>query len=109
MPGADVETFAAAAKRLAEAFGQVTAGVVDPLGTAGGASPAARPEPGSLPAHPEPERLATQPESERLASLYRPGVMRRRLDQLIESHQRYGHRFCIAVFDVSGPAARNGS
>ena len=34
--------------------------------------------------------------------------MRRRLDQLLEMHRRYGQRFCLAVFDVAGPAARNG-
>jgi diguanylate cyclase (GGDEF)-like protein len=34
--------------------------------------------------------------------------MRRRLDQLIESHRRYGHPFCLAVFDVGGPAVRDG-
>jgi diguanylate cyclase (GGDEF)-like protein len=35
--------------------------------------------------------------------------MRRRLDQLLETHRRYGHPFCLAVFDVAGPAARNGN
>jgi len=34
--------------------------------------------------------------------------MRRRLDQLIETHRRYGHPFCLVVFDVDGPATRNG-
>jgi diguanylate cyclase (GGDEF)-like protein len=34
--------------------------------------------------------------------------MRRRLDQLLETHRRYGHPFCLALFDVSGPATRNG-
>ena len=43
-----------------------------------------------------------------LASLYRPGHMRRRLDQLVETNRRYGHPFGIAVFDASGPGTRNG-
>ena len=34
--------------------------------------------------------------------------MRRRLDQLLETHRRYGHPFCLALFDVAGPATRNG-
>jgi diguanylate cyclase (GGDEF)-like protein len=34
--------------------------------------------------------------------------MRRRLDQLLEMHRRYGQPFCLAVFDVAGPATRNG-
>jgi diguanylate cyclase (GGDEF)-like protein len=96
MPDASVEEFASAAKRLAEAFGAVTAAAVDPLNPEA-APPSA--DAGSLP--------GVQPESERLASLYRPGLMRRRLDQLVESHRRYGHPFCIALFDVAGPAARN--
>jgi diguanylate cyclase (GGDEF)-like protein len=43
-----------------------------------------------------------------LASLYQPGHMRRRLEQLAETHRRYGHPFAVAVFDASGPDARNG-
>ena len=34
--------------------------------------------------------------------------MRRRLEQLLETYRRYSHPFCLAVFDVSGPATRNG-
>ena len=34
--------------------------------------------------------------------------MRRRLDQLIETNQRYGHPFGLVVFDVEGPGTRNG-
>jgi diguanylate cyclase (GGDEF)-like protein len=108
MPDADVEAFASAAKGLAEAFGQVTAAALDPLGPAAELPDAVQTEAGKLLPQPDPERLATQPDSERLASLYRPGVMRRRLDQLVESHRRYGHPFCVAVFDVAGPAVRNG-
>jgi diguanylate cyclase (GGDEF)-like protein len=100
MPAGDVDSFAAAAQRLAEAFGMVTAAAIDPLAPPAG-GPAA-PTPGADPAplqFPFPE---THP------SLYRHGHMRRRLDQLLETHRRYGHPFCLAVFDVAGPAARNG-
>ena len=41
-------------------------------------------------------------EAERPAS-YQPGHMRRRLDQLLETHRRYGHPFGLVVFDVDGP------
>jgi diguanylate cyclase (GGDEF)-like protein len=88
MPDGDVDAFAGAAQRLAEAFGTVTAAAVDPV-----ASPPAQPR------FPPPE---THP------SLYRHGHMRRRLDQLLETHRRYGHPFCLALFDVAGPATRNG-
>ena len=43
-----------------------------------------------------------------LAELYRPGHMRRRLDQLIETNRRYGHPFGLAVFDTSGPDTKDG-
>ncbi|HET8565309.1 MAG TPA: GGDEF domain-containing protein [Solirubrobacterales bacterium] len=45
---------------------------------------------------------------EELPSLYRPGHMRRRLDQLLETNKRYGHPFGLAVFDASGPGTRRG-
>ncbi len=85
MSGGDVEGFAGAAKRLAEAFGSVTAAAVEPV--------AAPPI----------------PPFEEHASLYRPGHMRRRLDQMVEMHRRYGHGFGLVVLDVDGPATRNGS
>jgi diguanylate cyclase (GGDEF)-like protein len=47
-------------------------------------------------------------EHRELASLYRPGHMRRRLDQMAETNKRYGHPFALAVFDASGPGTRNG-
>jgi diguanylate cyclase (GGDEF)-like protein len=87
MAGEDPAAFAAAAQDLAEAFGSVTAAAVDPLAT----RPAA-------PSHPRAH-----------PSLYKQGQMRRRLDQLVESHKRYGHPFGLIVFDVDGPVARNGS
>ena len=47
-------------------------------------------------------------EHRELTSLYQPGHMRRRLDQLVETNRRYGHPFGLAVFDASGPGTRNG-
>ncbi len=85
MTGGDVEHFAGAAQRLAEAFGSVTAAAVEPV---------AAPQ---------------LPPFEEHASLYRPGHMRRRLDQLLEMHRRYAHPFGLVVFDVDGPATLNGS
>lgn len=83
--GEEHDVFAEAAQRLARQFGSVAATAVD------AASPPA-------PAGPE-----------ELASLYQPGHMRRRLDQLLETYTRYGHPFALAVFDASGPDARDGS
>jgi diguanylate cyclase (GGDEF)-like protein len=102
MPGADVSEFAGAAQRLAEAFGSVTAAAVEPFSS----------EPASPPIE-EPVRSAAAPRHRvpppgEHTSLYLPGQMRRRLDQLIESHRRYDNPFCLVVFDVHGPAARNG-
>lgn len=73
------EEFALTAQRLAADFGSVTATAVD----------------------------AAYQQGE-LASLYQPGHMRRRLEQLAETHRRYGHPFAVAVFDASGPDTRNG-
>jgi diguanylate cyclase (GGDEF)-like protein len=81
------ELFATAAQRLVEEFGAVAATAVGALDDS--AAPAAAPP-------------------EEVTSLYRPGEMRRRLDQLIEAHRRYGHPFGLAVFDVDGPGTRNG-
>jgi diguanylate cyclase (GGDEF)-like protein len=99
MRGADASEFAGAAQRLAEAFGSVTAAAVEPL------APRRRP-----PTDPGPDAASapTGPPPGELASLYRPGQMRRRLEQLIETHRRYKHPFCLVVFDVDGPATRNG-
>jgi diguanylate cyclase (GGDEF)-like protein len=85
MRGGDgTEPFADAAQKLAEEFGSVTATAV--AAVCEQAAPTAQPE-----AH---------------ASLFEPGHMRRRLDQLIETHKRYGHPFGLVVFDVDGPGAR---
>jgi diguanylate cyclase (GGDEF)-like protein len=83
--------FAAAAERLAADFGSVAATAVDAAYE-------------SAPPPAEPER----DEFNELASLYRPGHMRRRLEQLAETHRRYGHPFALVVFDASGPDARAG-
>ncbi len=89
MPGVDTALFASTAQKLAEEFGSVTATAIGTLCDRHGvgADPATDHEP--------------------QAGLFRPGQMRRRLDQLIETHKRYGHPFGLAVFDVHGPGARD--
>jgi diguanylate cyclase (GGDEF)-like protein len=96
--GADNDAFAEATQRLAEDFGTVTASAVDAV---------TRPEP--IPVAPLQEAGVAPPEPHELASLYRPGHMRRRLEQLVETNRRYGHPFGLAVFDASGPDVRNGA
>jgi diguanylate cyclase (GGDEF)-like protein len=84
--------FADAAEQLAEDFGAVTATAVDAAyDSAPPLAPASEPD-----------------EFQELTSLYRPGHMRRRLEQLAETHRRYGHPFALVVFDASGPDARQG-
>lgn len=78
------EAFVEAAQRLAEEFGSVTA-------TAVAAVREQQPPPAEAKAH---------------TSLFQPGHMRRRLDQLIEENKRYEHPFSLVVFDVDGPGAR---
>jgi len=108
LDGQDSRQFAETARRLAVDFGSVTATAVD----AASVPVHARPSP-SGPAR-EPERAPAQAEPARgdehreLASLFQPGHMRRRLDQMAETNRRYGHPFALAVFDASGPGARNG-
>ncbi len=80
------EVFADAAQRLAEEFGSVTATAVAAVR----------------------ERPAPSPQAPAHASLFEPGHMRRRLDQLIEENKRYEHPFSLVVFDVDGPGAREG-
>lgn len=80
------EPFADAAQRLAEEFGSVTATAVTALC----------------------DQQAPAPLVESHASLFQPGHMRRRLDQLIETNKRYGHPFGLVVFDVDGPGTREG-
>jgi diguanylate cyclase (GGDEF)-like protein len=88
MADADSALFVSAAQKLAEEFGSVTATAVGTLC----ARLAAESRPG----------LGPDPQ----ASLLGPGQVRRRLDRLIETHQRYGHPFALVVFDVDGPGAR---
>lgn len=91
MAGDDGALFAAAAQKLATEFGSVTATAVGTLwerdGEAAGTNGT-----GEEKEHP---------------SLYRPGQMRRRLDQLLECSRRYEQRFALVVFDVEGPGARS--
>ena len=86
------EAFVEAAQKLAEEFGSVTATAVaavrEAQPAAGAPAPAARPQP------------------EAHTSLFQPGHMRRRLDQLIETNKRHGHPFGLVVFDVDGPGVR---
>lgn len=93
MADGDAALFASAAQRLAEEFGSVTATAIGTLA-----------ERGALPAvvTPKPEPEGHHP------SLFRPGQMRRRLDQLLECQRRYDQPFALVVFDVEGPDARGG-
>lgn len=114
--GVEGEQFAKAAQRLAEEFGSVTATAVDAAyeSAASTRAPATPEQP-----VPQEQRAREQPvppepteapgEHRELASLYQPGHMRRRLDQLVETNRRYGHPFGLAVFDPSGPGTRNGN
>jgi diguanylate cyclase (GGDEF)-like protein len=79
--------FADAAQQLAEEFGSVTATAVAAVC--------------------ERQPLA-KPAGEEHPSLFQPGHLRRRLDQLIETNKRYDHPFGLVVFDVDGPGARDG-
>jgi diguanylate cyclase (GGDEF)-like protein len=92
--GTNGEDFVRAAQRLAGEFGSVTAAAVDAAQGAGA------PTNGSAALVPE--------QIEELPSLYQPGHMRRRLEQLLETNRRYGHPFGLAVFDASGPGIRPG-
>jgi diguanylate cyclase (GGDEF)-like protein len=80
------EAFAEAAQKLADEFGSVTATAVAAVC----------------------EQEAPAPEAGAHASLFQPGHMRRRLDQLVEENKRYDHPFSLVVFDVDGPGAREG-
>jgi diguanylate cyclase (GGDEF)-like protein len=94
--GPDESRLGDAAERLAVEFGPIAATAVD---AALKGAPVAV-ENFSM--------AAAEEEQSELASLFRPGQMRRRLEQLIESHHRYDHPFALAVFDASGPDTRGG-
>ncbi len=103
MAGSDAGLFAAAAQKLAEEFGSVTATAVGTLwewddGVAAEAAEAAEVA--------ELAEVETEPTGH--PSLFRAGQMRRRLDQLLECQRRYEQPFALVVFDVEGPGARNG-
>jgi diguanylate cyclase (GGDEF)-like protein len=106
--------FAEAAQRLAGEFGSVTAAAVEATqGAEGRLGDVRQPNSGEGPADvtqaPPNESAVLAPErAEELPSLYRPGHMRRRLEQLLETNRRYGHPFGLAVFDASGPGTRPG-
>jgi diguanylate cyclase (GGDEF)-like protein len=99
--GENPRQFAEAAQRLAEDFGSVTATAVD----AACERRAAAKETSAAPVDPPGPDPAGRRE---LTSLYQPGHMRRRLDQMAETNKRYGHPFALAVFDASGPGTRDG-
>jgi diguanylate cyclase (GGDEF)-like protein len=93
--GPDESRIGDAAERLAAEFGPIAATAVE-AALKGGPLPV---ETFSM--------AAAEEEQTELASLFRPGQMRRRLEQLIESHHRYDHPFALAVFDASGPGTRS--
>jgi diguanylate cyclase (GGDEF)-like protein len=103
--------FAQVAQRLAGEFGSVTASAIeaaegsrgDALRGNGKEAPSGIP-----PALSNGDAAFVQEQAEELPSLYRPGHMRRRLEQLLETNRRYGHPFGLAVFDASGPGVRPG-
>lgn len=97
--------FVQAAQRLATEFGSVTAAAVELAQAAPAPVPATANGATAAPA-PAPTPAADQ--LEELPSLYQPGHMRRRLEQLLETNRRYGHPFGLAVFDASGPGTRPG-
>lgn len=88
--GTNGTKFAETAQQLAAEFGSVTAAAVN----------------AAQAPHSPADFVREQPEE--LPSLYEPGHMRRRLDQLVETNRRYGHPFGIAVFDAAGPDTRPG-
>lgn len=109
--GTNGTDFANAAERLAAEFGTVTAAAVE--AASGGRSGDTRRTnsgegPSGITRPPSNGAVASAQEQqpEELPSLYRPGHMRRRLEQLLETNRRYGHPFGLAVFDASGPDTR---
>jgi len=112
--GTNGDHFADAAQRLAGEFGSVTVAAIEAAqGVPGGSRVGTRRrKDGEAPSgtHPAPSNGAGGPvqELEELPSLYQPGHMRRRLEQLLETNKRYGHPFGVAVFDASGPGTKPG-
>jgi diguanylate cyclase (GGDEF)-like protein len=109
------QRFGEIAQRLAGEFGSVTAAAIQAAQDGGGSRGGTRRSnsgeaPSSTPPAPSNGAAASlvQEQPEELPSLYRPGHMRRRLEQLLETNRRYGHPFGLAVFDASGPGTRPG-
>ncbi|MGN6217154.1 MAG: GGDEF domain-containing protein [Solirubrobacterales bacterium] len=108
--GTNNSDFAKAAAQLAGDFGSVTATSVEATQAVDGSRGDTRRSfpnlatEGVPPAPPNGE--AIDEPLEELPSLYQPGHMRRRLEQLLETNRRYGHPFGLAVFDASGPDTR---
>ncbi|TMK55783.1 MAG: GGDEF domain-containing protein [Actinobacteria bacterium] len=96
--GTNGEDFVIAAQRLAGEFGSVTAAALE-AAQANGGHRDLTPSNGD-------HATAVEAQLEELPSLYQPGHMRRRLEQLLETNRRYGHPFGLAVFDASGPGVR---
>lgn len=109
--GTNGDDFAQAAQRLAGEFGSLTAIAIEAAeGSQGGTRRSNSGEaPSSTSLAPDNGLPALAKEQlEELPSLYQPGHMRRRLEQLLETNRRYGHPFGLAVFDASGPGVRPG-
>jgi diguanylate cyclase (GGDEF)-like protein len=114
--GTNGDLFAEAAQRLAGDFGSVTATALD--AAAGSSAEGSRGDPLRSNSGEAPERVPPAPtngapavdqeRAEELPSLYQPGHMRRRLEQLLETNRRHGHPFGLAVFDASGPGTKPG-
>jgi diguanylate cyclase (GGDEF)-like protein len=102
--GTNGAPFANAAQRLAAEFGSVAAAAIEAAHPA--ASTAANGDPVAPAGNGNGAAAAAAEEQHELPSLYRPGHMRRRLEQLLETNRRYGHPFGLAVFDASGPGTR---
>jgi diguanylate cyclase (GGDEF)-like protein len=109
--GTNGEDFAHAAQRLAGEFGSVTAAAIEAAGGSQGGTRRSNSgeAPSSTPLAPgNGAPVLVQEQVEELPSLYQPGHMRRRLEQLLETNRRYSHPFGLAVFDASGPGVRPG-
>ena len=109
--GTNGDNFAQIAERLATDLGAVTATAVEAaegLDGTRGDTREALPAVASQGVPPSPSTDPVADLQEELPSLYRPGHMRRRLEQLLETNKRYGHPFGVAVFDASGPGVRPG-
>ena len=111
--GTNGDGFARAAQELAGEFSSVTAAAVEAAqGVDGSRGDTRRSLPNSategVPSAPPTANLTNGEPLEELPSLYQPGHMRRRLEQLLETNRRYGHPFGVAVFDASGPGTKPG-